>query len=96
MLHENSFKTFCKILQKDIRTAKAKFYHAQFEKYKSDIRKTWSKINELITKKSKSSDFPKYFMDKDEILTDDKDIATCFNNFFCKYRTSTVKINRVP
>ena len=51
---ETSFKCFCSILQKSIRLAKASFYHDQFEKYKSDIRKTWSKINELITKRAKS------------------------------------------
>ena len=79
---EDSLKSFCSILQKTMRTAKYMYYQKQFELYKSDIRKTWSKINEIITKNKKMPEFPQYFMDKDKILTDDKDIANCFNNFF--------------
>ena len=47
---EKSFKSFCAILQKDMRTAKANYHHEQFEKYKNDIKKTWRHIREIIRK----------------------------------------------
>ena len=46
------------------------------------MRKTWATINQLITKKYKKKDFPKHFFSADKIITGDKDIADCFNNFF--------------
>ena len=39
ILLENNYKSFCGILQKKIRLAKAEYYHRQFENYKSDIKK---------------------------------------------------------
>ena len=79
---EDKLKAFSSILQRSKRTAKIMYYQNQFEKYKSDIRKTWATINELITKKSKNSDFPAHFFSNDRIITGDQDIANCFNNFF--------------
>ena len=69
VLLENSYKSFCSIVQKDIRNAKKLYYHQQFENYKSDIKKTWKQINELISKKSKTSELPKYFLDGSNTLT---------------------------
>ena len=67
------------------------YYQNQFEKYKSDIRKTWATINELITKKSKNSDFPAHFFSNDRIITGDQDIANCFNNFFTNFGPNLAK-----
>ena len=82
-LLETSYKSFCGILQKTIRLAKSQYYHTQFENFKSDIKKTWNQINEILSKKKKSADLPKYFFDGNKTLTESKDIANCFNNFFC-------------
>ena len=79
---DNELKSFCTILQKSKRIAKIMYYQKQFERYKSDMRKTWATINEIISKKLKKTGFPKHFLDNDRIITDDKDIANCFNNFF--------------
>ena len=57
-------------------------FHNLFERYKSDIRKTCATINEVITKKSKKEEFPKYFFDKNSIITNDKDIVNYLNNLF--------------
>ena len=80
---ENSFKSFCAILQKNIRIAKSLYYKKQFENYKCDIKKTWKQINDILSKKSKKSELPKYFFDGNKTLTENIDIANCFNNFFC-------------
>ena len=71
-------------LQKHIRKAKADYYHKQFQNYLSDIKKTWSKINEILCNKKQRSEFPEYFIDKNKLITKDEDIANYFNNFFCK------------
>ena len=58
------------------------YYSNQFEKYKLDIRKTWSQINQVIDKHQKRPKFPQYFLDKDMKVNDDKRIAELFNDFF--------------
>ena len=72
------------------------YYRSEFEKYKNDIKKTWKKINEIITKKRNSSDLPNHFFDNDKILTNNIDIANCFNNFFAKVGPSLAKSIRSP
>ena len=80
---ENLFHSHCSILQKSIRAAKKIYYHQQFENFKSNIKKTWSKINEILSRKKKDSGLPSYFCDGNNILTSNEDIANCFNRFFC-------------
>ena len=80
---ENLFHSHCTILQKSIREAKQKYYHQQFENFKSNIKKTWAKINEILSNKKKDSELPSYFCDGNNILTKSEDIADCFNRFFC-------------
>ena len=82
VLLENSYRSFCSLLQKDIRSAKRLYYHRQFENYKYDMKKTWKKINELISNRNKSSEFPNFFLDGEQKLTENIDIANCFNIFF--------------
>ena len=82
--HEQKFRKCCSTLQKHIRKAKADYYHKQFQNYLSDIKKTWSKINEILCNKKQRSEFPEYFIDKNKLITKDEDIANYFNNFFCK------------
>ena len=79
---ENLFHSQCKILQYSIREAKQKYYHQQFENFKSNIKKTWAKINEILSSKKKDSELPSYFCDGNNILTKSEDIADCFNRFF--------------
>ena len=80
---EKRFKIHCSILQKTIREAKKKYYFEQFENFKSDIKKTWEKINEVLSRSKKASELPNYFCDGNNILTKNEEIANCFNRFFC-------------
>ena len=93
---EESLKSFCSILQKTIRAAKHQYYQKQFELCKSDIRKTWSKINEIISKNKKMPELPQYFINKDKIITDKTDIANCFNNFFVNIGLTLSEAISVP
>ena len=72
----------CSILQKSVRNAKAQYYNSIFNKYKSDIKQTWKHINQMLNRNSSKSDFPKYFLENGKMITDDTEIANCFNNFF--------------
>ena len=82
-IRESEFKECRSSVQKTIRAAKVEYYNKSFENYKSDMKKTWNKINEILSNKSKKDEFPNYFLDGNKILTKDIDIANCFNNFFC-------------
>ena len=62
---ETKYIEYCRLLKKSIRLAKSMYYSNQFEKYKLDIRKTWSQINQVIGKHQKGPKFPQYFLDKD-------------------------------
>ena len=58
------------------------YYAEKFEKYKLDMRRTWSTINEALNKIKKNDAFSNYFI-VDGIKTDSKtDIANSFNSFF--------------
>ena len=93
---ENSFKSFCSILQKTMRNAKSQYYYEKFNNYQSDIKNTWKQINEIIHKKKKIPDLPKYFLDNDKILTENTDIANCFNNFFSQIGPKLAKSIKSP
>ena len=80
---ENSFRSHCSTLQKNIREAKQTYYHQQFENFKSNIKMTWRKINEILSRKKKHAELPSYFCEGKNILTKNEDIADCFNRFFC-------------
>ena len=66
-----------------IRHSKSRYYTCKFNEYKNNIKKTWNLINRTIKQNSKSN---KKNIEKilynNELLTDDKDIANSFNDFF--------------
>ena len=55
------------------------------------MKNTWKNINDIINKKKKIHDLPKYFLDNDKILTDNADIANCFNLFFSQVGPNLAK-----
>ena len=77
------FDSHCTDLQRSIREAKKSYYTKQFENFKSNIKKTWGKINEILSRKKKDSELPSYFCEGNKIITKSEDIANCFNKFFC-------------
>ena len=74
---EKEYKEYCSILQSSLRKAKCSYYHKQFQNSISDIKKTWSKINEVLCRKSKKAEMPDYFLDGNKVLTENVDIANC-------------------
>ena len=82
-IFEDKFKKHIEILDKLIREAKINYYKNNFEKAKSDIKKTWNKINEILNRMNKKGELPTYFYDGDRVVSNSQDIANLFNNFFC-------------
>ena len=83
MVLEQKFKEHVELLDKLIREAKIHYYKNDFDKVKSDIKKTWGKINEILNRSRKGGELPNYFFDGDKTISNDNDIANLFNNFFC-------------
>ena len=52
------------------------------------MKKTWATINETLNRNRKSNDFPLEFIVNNESITDTKDIANHFNNFFSNIGTN--------
>ena len=65
---KESFYQHVKILEKLIREAKVHYYKNDFEKVKSDIKKTWGKINEILNRANNKGELPNYFHDGDTVI----------------------------
>ena len=57
------------------------YYENQFNKYKSDIKKTWGVINSIL-KPNNKREYPSSFIIDNEHVSDKQRIANHFNNFF--------------
>ena len=79
-----SLKTFNSYLNKCIRAAKRDYYHREFLKYRHNIRKTWDTLKTVLGKNKCKSKFPSYFLNNDEIISGDTNIANKFNEYFTK------------
>lgn len=76
----NEYKTYRTTLRKSIREAKRKYYARTFETFKSDIKRTWSIINNSLKTNSKQQQSK--FIINDVTTTDPDEIANGFNNYF--------------
>jgi hypothetical protein len=77
-----NLKTYNNILRNSIRTAKASYFHSCFERYKNDIKSTWTTIKEIINKTSKNREYPETFVIDNENINDINIIVNKFNHFF--------------
>ena len=46
------------------------------------MRKTWSTINDILSRKTNNKSIPDHFIDGNEIVTDKQTIANHFNSYF--------------
>ena len=77
-----NFKTYERILKNMIEESKQKYYFDTFSAQKNDIKKTWATIDEKLNRKKNTADFPEEFLYKEKTITDLKDIANSFNEYF--------------
>ena len=78
---KHNLKTYNKILKKNIRLAKQKYYKSLFEKYKNNCKKTWDTVKTLLNSKQKTSDFPSKFIVNGNEINDEQQILESFNTF---------------
>jgi hypothetical protein len=79
---KNSLQQQNRILKKNIRLAKQMYYQNCFNKFHSDIKKTWQVIKEVISKEEKTENYPDYFIINDNYVSDPSHIANEFNQFY--------------
>ena len=77
-----NFKTYERILKNMIQESKQKYYFDTFSAQKNDMKKTWATIDETLNRKKNLTDFPEEFLYKEKTITDLKDIANSFNEYF--------------
>ena len=70
------------ILNSAIRKAKRIHYAHLFDLYQTNMRKTWETIKQLLNKNYKQFEFPSTFKINGVHISDKKEIAQQFNNFF--------------
>ena len=58
------------------------YYHDLLNKHKSNLRKSWGIIKDIIHKNKKSSCRPKFKLSDGEITSDKKVVSEKFNDFF--------------
>ena len=76
-----SFNKYRNLLKKTITHAKCVIYKNLFDRYKNDIRKTWSIITDTLNKKVKRS-IPDILSVNGEKCSDKARISEHFNSFF--------------
>ena len=75
------FNRFHNILRPSIKEVKQIYYLRSFEKFKHDIKQTWSIINETLHCKKKNS-LPRVFSHNGRLLKEPVEIANAFNRYF--------------
>ena len=78
----NRFKLFRNSIKKMIFISKKEYYGAYFSKHESNSKKIWEGIGKIIHKNSKGSLDDIFINEKGNIITDQKQVANKFNNFY--------------
>ena len=58
------------------------YYEKYFNEYKTNMKKTWLKINDILNGNKNKTSFPDVFTVNGKQVTDKATIANHFNNFF--------------
>ena len=77
-----NLRVYKNILNGAIRKAKYIHYAHLFDLYKTNMRKTWETIKQLLNKNHKQFEFPSTFTINGINISDKKEIAQQFNNLF--------------
>ena len=91
-LNISMYKDFKRKLEKKLATAKRSYYNTKFIENRSNSKKYWELIKEIIKGNTKSQN-PSHLNDSGTVITDDLDIANRFNDFFYKHRSKLSQSN---
>ena len=79
---KRALKSLEKSIAVTIENTKSRYFSEQFNKHKSDIKKTWDVIKTAINKRRHKSKYPDFFTNKSENIFDKTEIANEFNKYF--------------
>lgn len=75
-----------------IRSAKKKYFSNAFLKCSNNVKSTWKVVNQLLQKEKVTNDLPSVFQNGDDYLSNPKEIAEHFNNFFVSIGPKLAKL----
>ena len=85
-LSYDQFKIYRNILTQTIRSAKNNYFRHKFEQNRSNMRKVWLTIKDLLNQSKNHHEVRKLIVNNN-ILTETSDIANAFNNHFARVGT---------
>ena len=91
---KQSLRTYNALLKRAIREAKITYYNDILEQNKTDMRKMWTAINDIICKTKSKKVGIKAIATEGKLIKNPKIIAEKFNEFFVNIGPSLVKNNR--
>jgi len=95
---KTKLKEYSRILRKIIRTAKRSYFHEYFEQNKSNMKTTWTKINEVIKKNTPTITQPTSFQYNNSTIDDPQLVSNCFNEHFSTIGSklaSSIQVNHI-
>ena len=94
------FNEYVKDVKNDIKIAKRNYYFHVFNMHKNNMKQTWRTITETLNKQVNSREIPTKIIHNDETLTDNEEIADCFNSYFAniavQLSSSFEESDRIP
>lgn len=77
-----NFKTYDRIINRNIVEAKKNYYNNSFRIHKNDMKNTWKTINETLGRIKGNNSLPTSITHDNTTVTDPTEIANVFNNYF--------------
>ena len=79
----SNFKVYKNIIRRSIMHAKRDYYRNAFNRYSTNMNKTWQTISETLNRRKGKRDFPQEFkLANGKTISEPKQIANAFNDFF--------------
>ena len=79
---ENKYKIYKNKLTAILRHCEKDYYNNLLKMYKNDIKGTWKILNSVIKKSNCNNMYPEEFVNNNQVINGDENIANGFNDFF--------------
>ena len=89
--YHSKFKTYRNKIHHLLKVSKNNYYNNYFHVSKSDSKRVWKGIRQLVNLKSRSGSTPTKLPVEDVELNDSKSMADAFNNFFANIGNNLTK-----
>ena len=79
----SNFKVYKTIIRRSIMHAKRHYYRNEYNRYSTNMKKTWQTVNETLNRRKENRDFPQEFkLANGDTISETKQIANAFHDFF--------------